>query len=111
MDILYEKEKDKRLYEDFKALRKKHGNDLARIITKRITQIESFETVGDLLDSGLGKGHYLKNNYQNCIALSLTGNYRLIIKPHYYEDTDFSQLDNYTLEIVTILKVEDYHGK
>lgn len=111
MNILFETNKEKAFYEDFKALRKSYGNDLAKLITKRIIQIESFESVGDLLDSGIGKGHYLKGNYKNCIALSLTGNYRLIIRPLHDEDTDFSQLDNYSLTIVTILKVEDYHGK
>ena len=111
MNILFETDKDKAFYEDFKALRKSYGNDLAKLITRRLNEIDDFDSVGDLLDSGIGKGHYLKNNYRNCIGLSLTGNYRLIIRPLYDEDTDFSQLDNYSLSKVTILKVEDYHGK
>ncbi|MDZ4579780.1 hypothetical protein [Bacillus cereus] len=111
MNILFKNEKEKDFYEDFKKLRKKFGPDLATRITKRISQIEAFESVGDLLDSKLGKGHYLNHDYKNCIGLSLTGNYRLIIEPTYNEGTDFSQLDNYNLKIVTILKVEDYHGK
>lgn len=111
MDILFETNKDKAFYEDIKALRKKYGNDLAKAITKRIVQIETFGSVGELLDSGIGKGHYLTANYKNCIALNLTGNYRLIIQPLHDEHTNFSHLDNYSLTIVTILKVEDYHGK
>lgn len=111
MNILFETDKDKEFYENFVALKKCFGNDLARMITKRIDQIESFESIGELLDSKLGKGHYLKENYKNCIALNLNKNYRLIIKPVYNEIEDFSRLDNYNLKIVTILKVEDYHGK
>ena len=111
MNILFETDKDKAFYEDFKALRKRYGNDLAKLITRRLNEIDDFDSVGDLLDSGIGKAHYLKNNYKNCIGISLTGNYRLIVRPLYDEDTDFSQLDNYSLTIVTILKVEDYHGK
>ncbi|QDZ95922.1 hypothetical protein [Bacillus altitudinis] len=111
MNILFETDKERAFFEDFKLLRKRYGNDLAKLITRRIIEIESHDSVGDLLSSGIGKGHYLKGNYKNCIALNLTGNYRLIIRPFLGEDIDISQLNNYRLTIVTILKVEDYHGK
>lgn len=110
MNILFNNEKEKEFYQNFPKLKKAYGEKLGKMITRRITEVESFESVGYLLDSQIGKGHFLKGEYKNCIALRLTANYRLIIEPIYSEGTDFSRLDLYSLRIVTILKVEDYHG-
>jgi mRNA-degrading endonuclease YafQ of YafQ-DinJ toxin-antitoxin module len=110
VNILFKTEKEKEFYQDFNKLKKKHGLQLAKIITRRIQEMESFESVGTLFDSKLGKGHFLKGQYKGYFALSLTGNFRLIVEPQ-NENTDLSHLDLNSLKIVTIIKVEDYHGK
>ncbi|WP_059171979.1 hypothetical protein [Bacillus sp. FJAT-27445] len=110
MNILFKNDKERELYQNFSKLRKIYGEKLGKLITRRIQELEAFDSVGQLLDSKVGKGHFLKAEYKNCIALRLTSNYRLIIEPVYGEDTDFAHLDIYGLKIVTILKVEDYHG-
>ncbi|NQX44434.1 hypothetical protein HQN87_03730 [Paenibacillus tritici] len=111
MEVRYLSEKEEENYQNIKYLRKKHGEIMAKSIQNRISQIESLDSVGVLLDTKIGKAHMLDHEYKYHIGLNLTGNYRLIIKPVYEEHTDFSELNLHTIFIVTIMEVKDYHGK
>ena len=111
MNILFKDDKEKEMYQNPDTLRKKFGLQIAKMITKRIQELQAFSSIGELLSSGIGKGHFLKGDYKHCLALSLTGNYRLIVQPFFEDDTDFSVLKTHNLNIVIIIKVEDYHGK
>lgn len=84
---------------------------MAKVITKRVDQLKAANSVGEYMSFKIGNPHFLKGPYKHCIGITLTGNYRLIIEPIYEEGTDFSNLNLYTLRVVTIMEVEDYHGR
>ncbi|WP_141336745.1 hypothetical protein [Paenibacillus sp. tmac-D7] len=109
MEVLFRNEKEREFYQSEKLLRKEYG-ELARAITKRLIHLKSFESVGAFLEKGLGKPHLLTGDYDKCIAVNISPNYRLILEPMYDTDTDFSKLNLYAVKVVTILEVKDYHG-
>jgi plasmid maintenance system killer protein len=110
VDILFKDEDQKELFNCEKSLKKRYGQ-MAKIITRRMDQLRAANSVGEYMAFKLGNPHFLKGDYKRCIAVSLTGNYRLIFEPVYEEDTDFANLNLFTLRVVTILEVEDYHGR
>jgi len=110
VEVIYKNDREKSFYQDIKALRKDYGDVMAKLIMRRIAEIESHDSVGQLLDRKIGKAHMLTDDYKHCVGISLTGNYRLIIKPVYDDDTDFSQLKLRTVHIVKVMEVIDYHG-
>ncbi|MBP1153295.1 MULTISPECIES: hypothetical protein [unclassified Paenibacillus] len=109
MEIRFENDTQKEFYESEKLLRREYG-ELARAIARRLVQIKAYESVRQLLNTGLGKPHMLTGEYDKCIAISVSANYRLIIKPEYPEYTDFAKLDLSIVTVVTIMEVTDYHG-
>lgn len=108
MDILFLNDKQREIFSSEKLLKINHGQ-MAKIITTRLDQLRAAKSVGEYMSNNIGKPHFLKEQYKGCIGIRLTGNYRLIVKPLYAESTDFSVLDLYKLEVVTIMEVEDYH--
>jgi plasmid maintenance system killer protein len=109
MEIRFTGDKERRFYQSEKQLVKAYGKPLADKITRRIKEMESFDSVGQLLDSKLGKGHLLDHDYKGCFSVHLNGNYRLISKLIYDNDSDLSKLNFYKIEIVQIIEVKDYH--
>lgn len=110
MDILFINEKEKEIFNCEKLLKTEYGQ-MAKIITKRIDQLKAARSVGEYMALKIGNPHFLKGDYNRCIGVSITGNYRLIFEPLYEENSDFSKLNLNTLRVVTILEVDDYHGK
>ncbi len=109
MDILFNSESEKNLYNNERELKRKFGQ-MSKIIGKRLDQIRSTSSIAEYLNMGLGKPHFLNGNYEKCISVNLTGNYRLIIEPVYPEETSFDAINLSILKIVTIVEVTDYHG-
>jgi plasmid maintenance system killer protein len=110
VDILFVDEKQKETFNSEKLLRAQYGQ-MAKIITKRLDQIRAASSLGEYMAMNIGNPHFLKGDYKRCISVKLTGNYRLIFEPLYKENEDFSNLNLTTLSVVTILEVDDYHGK
>lgn len=110
MDILFESEKDRQLYTSQKLLQSKHGR-LAKPITTRLDQLKASENLGVYMAMRLGNPHFLDAEYKGCIGVSLSPNYRLIFRPVYETDMDFSNLDLSALCVITIMEVTDYHGR
>lgn len=109
MEIRFTSDKNRQFYQSENQLTKKYGKQLALKITQRLQQIDAFESVGQLLDSKIGKGHILGHEYKDCFSVHLNGNYRLIAKMIYSEDSDLSTLNFHKIEIVQIIEVKDYH--
>jgi plasmid maintenance system killer protein len=110
VDILFNDEDQKEVFNNERLLKAKHGQ-MSKIIVKRMDQLKAAKSVGEYMSLKLGNPHFLKGEYKRCIGVSLTGNYRLIIEPVYEDDTDFSNLNLFTLRVVTIMEVDDYHGR
>lgn len=110
MEVQFKSNKERDFYQDIKALRKDFGDIMAKLIVRRINELEAFDSIGQLMNMKIGKPHFLTGEYIHCIGLSLTGNYRLIVKPLYEENTDFSKLNLDKIFIVRVMEVIDYHG-
>lgn len=110
MDILFNDEGQKEVFNSERLLKKEYGQ-MARIISKRMDQLRAAKTVAEYMEYQIGNPHFLKGDYHKCIGIKITGNYRLIIEPLYDANTDFSNLNLNTLRVVTVLEVDDYHGR
>lgn len=110
MEILFLSDREQRFYQSEKQLVRTYGKLMANKITQRLNEMMAFDSVGQLLDSKIGKGHLLDHDYKGCFAVSLTGNYRLIAKLIFNKKTDLSDVNFYKVQIVQIIEVKDYHG-
>jgi proteic killer suppression protein len=109
MEIKFTSDKNQQFYQSEKQLTKKYGKQLSLKITQRLQEMDAFESVGELLDSNIGKGHLLAHEYKDCFSVHLTGNYRLIAEMIYSEDSDLSKLNFYKIKIIQVIEVKDYH--
>lgn len=102
----------KDVFDDDTFLKRVINIELAKIIRRREREIRSFSNFLDFLNHGLGKPHSLEDSKgtkeQGLYAVSLTANYRLIIKP-ICEDRSAESLKECN-ELI-IVGVRDYHGK
>ncbi|AXU54319.1 TPA: type II toxin-antitoxin system YoeB family toxin [Clostridioides difficile] len=106
MQIEYD-EKVEKYFSNFDLMRKKIGNDMTKTIKKRINQLMAADTFGIYLSTGLGKPHSLENDLKGFYGVSISKNYRLIIKPN---TDDLSSEYLKVCKLVKIKGVEDYHG-
>lgn len=107
MQIEYESNKLKRLVEDKVALQKKVGFELAKNFLRRLDQLKAFQSIGELVKSGIDNPHELKGNRMGYIGWSIDRNKRVIIRPENAYDL---QKDPYACKKVIIKGVVDYHG-
>ncbi len=109
MELISQNERVCKFFEDFTKIAKKHGNEFAKRLNKRISELLAYENVFELFGSGLGQPHFLKGDFDSCIAVSITGNLRLIL------ETGISQKSRNALDVMKLTKLEikgvvDYHG-
>ncbi|MBQ9313674.1 MAG: hypothetical protein IJ220_01545 [Clostridia bacterium] len=102
----------KEIFDDDTSLMRVTNIELAKIIQRREREIRAFSNFLDFLNHGLGKPHSLEDSKgtkeQGLYAVSLTANYRLIIKPTCKNRSAESLKECNELIIVG---VRDYHGK
>ena len=95
-----------KILNDNTKLIKTIGMDMARLLMKRIAQIQASSNFKEYLDTGLGKPHPLVGNLDNCFGISLNKNYRLIVEPL------SEKLDDESLRLcekINLKGVADYH--
>lgn len=107
MEIEFDDEKVKTLFEDFNVMVRKKGIDITKAVKKRYEQLKAAETFADYLLTNLGKPHSLTGNKKGLYGVSITGNIRLIIEP-VSKDLSMESLKQCTK--VIIKGAEDYHG-
>lgn len=92
-----------------KNLMKKEIGDLTVAVKKRCNQLKASDTYAIFAKTGLGKPHSLEGReFENCIAISITGNVRIIIKPI---PPDLSANALAICKKIEIIGVVDYHGR
>ncbi|MEC2077983.1 hypothetical protein [Metabacillus fastidiosus] len=118
MKILYKNERLKKLFNSEiqngipnKKMIKEYGTELAKSLAKRILQLQAAVTLEVYFKMGLGKPHFLEDPYKYNFSVAISKNYRIIVKPIYPDDYDFSKPDLSKIKEVTIMEVVDYHGK
>jgi len=104
--------KIEKILNDDKLLMRTVDVQFAKMIRKREQDLKSFNNFWDYLQYGLGKPHSLEDSKgkkdEGYYGISLTDNYRLIVKPK-CKTNDSESLKE--CEEVIIIGVKDYHGK
>jgi len=108
VNLICEKAKVKRYFENFELMGKEKGTDLSRAVKKRYDQLKASINFGIYLKVGLGRPHPLYGNLKGCYGISVTGNIRLIVRPKVDSLDPDSLIQSDT---VIIEGVMDYHGK
>lgn len=111
MDIIFNTSKMRKICNSAEMMRKEFGGPRAQLLQKRLVDMGAADCLEDLR---LLPGHYhVLENRGYEIAVSLDGPYRLIFAPAHAPVplNDGSALDWRLVTQVTILRIEDYHGK
>ncbi len=110
MEIGFQSAKLKKDCDDFKLLRKAHGEHRAKLIRRRLDAIGAAVVLEDLRDTP-GRLHELKGDRQGQLSMDLDGPYRLILVPAHNpvpmragSGMDWSQVS-----AVTVIGIEDTH--
>jgi plasmid maintenance system killer protein len=110
LEIGFRTAKLKKESDDFKLLRKAHGEHRAKLIRRRLDAIVAAAVLEDLRNAP-GRLHELTKNRQGQLSLDLDGPYRLILVPAHNPipvraggGMDWSQIT-----AVTVLGIEDTH--
>ena len=107
MQIFYANDNVEKYFTDYGLMQRKIGNDITKIVKKRINALTASKNMDVYFSTGLGKPHMLSGNMKGYISISLTANYRLIIQP-ISDDENIVELK--VCRIVEVKGVDDYHG-
>lgn len=108
MKFEYSKPSVEKCFNDFNLMRKEIGDELAKGVKKRLGELRAAANFSIYLSTGLGKPHPLSGNLKGFYSISISGNFRLIVKP------EAPGLDPESLEkcdLIIIRGVVDYHGQ
>lgn len=89
-------------------MRRKIGQELTKAVKKRYNQMISFSSFYTLQQSGLGKMESLTGNRRGVYSLTVSANYRLLLKPKAQNQSAESLKKCDTLIIEGVI---DYHGR
>lgn len=110
MIITFKEEKLKALVNDDRAIKKKLGDQRAKILKQRLDQLQAAESLEDLRYAA-GHYHELTHNRKGQWACDLDQPYRLIFEPHENPVPADKQGRYLWIEIhgVEIIEMIDYH--
>jgi len=106
--IKYENQAIEKYFDDFDLMKRKIGKDLTRNIKRRHDQLMAAANFYIYLTTKLGKPHPLTGNLEGYYGISISGNFRLIVKPD-VESLDLASLKK--CDSIIIKGVVDYHGQ
>lgn len=111
MLISYKDSKTEKVFCDKKALTRKWGPEQAKVIARRITELEAAENLETLRTLPQMRAHELSGNRSGQISLDVKHPYRLLIVPHHEEipRKPDGGLDWKRVTRVKVLGVEDTH--
>lgn len=112
MDITFKAKKLIAIFNSYKALVKKYGQDRAEKIKMRLDFLGAAENLGKVPVLTPHRRHELKGSRKGLFAVDLTGNYRLVFVPD-HDPVPIRKDGGLDLEHITaigILDVEDYHN-
>lgn len=109
MYIEYKNERLKRILNSCSKLVQEYGADNARKVVQRLNEISAVTSVGMLVQHRIGRCHALKGDYAGMFAMDLSGGWRLLFRPVLGPSETLAEADLFTVEIVCIMEVTDYH--
>ncbi len=108
MQFEYQDEKVQKILCDAKILQRRVGLEIGKKIIQRMNQLKAGGNFNEYLTKIiLGKPHPLKGNLNNCYAISITTNYRIVVEPL---ETKFDLESLKNCKVLNIKGVLDYHG-
>ena len=105
--ITYDSKKVERFFADYNLMWKKIGGEKTKSVKKHIDRIRASVSFQSFIALGLGRPHQVKENLAGLYSITLTGNFRLIVKP---VCDDFGPDSLRTCSEVIVKGVGDYHG-
>ena len=110
--ILFGTGKLEKVFSSDKKLRQQHGNQRARLIRQRLSELTAANTLADMWKLPAARCHELKKNLKGYVSLDLDGPYRLIVQPsgdgvRYRDD---GGLVHESVTVVIVKGVIDTHG-
>lgn len=109
MEVVFRNERLRKLINDFSALQRKYGEQVAKKVAIRLHHLESVRTLEDMR-SLPGRCHELKHDRKGQLALDLSKSHRLVFQPREAGSTEGGgSLDWSQVESVVVLEIIDYH--
>lgn len=107
MQIEFDDNKVKKIFSDYSLMKKSVKIEIVKMIKKRIDALIASESFYIFLKTGLGKPHALIGDLNGCYGITVSVNYRLIVKPI---AADLSVESLKKCDSLIVKGVEDYHG-
>lgn len=110
MLIRYKTKKLEKRLTDPKELNKNFGQ-LAKKINQRISQLKAADNLSIMRTLPAARCHELTGEYEDCLAVDVSGNYRLIFKRDHdpRPQKPDGGLDWTSVTIIEIQEIKDYH--
>ena len=108
LEISFKNKNVEKYCTNIKDVQKDFGPQIAKKLAQRLSEAKSFNTVFELLNSGIDNPHLLKGDLDGCAAWDLTAQVRLIIRisDSFNENTED---DIKTMTFIVVEGVRDYH--
>lgn len=109
LEINYANDNVKYYFENPKAIQKECGPDIAKKVMKRMDELKSFNSVYELLNSGIDNPHLLVYDLDGCMGWDITARMRLILRisKEFEEDTKEKIK---TMTSIVVEGMRDYHN-
>lgn len=110
MIVQFQDERQAKLFNSEKSLRREFGSDVACRVMERLVQLQSADCLADMWHLP-GKWHPLKEDRKGQVACHLTANFRLIVAPADDPVPVLAKggLDWRNVVAVRVVEVVDYH--
>ena len=111
MDIFFKNSQLQKTFNSYERLMKKHGQKRAKLITKRLSELQAMPDLSFVNKLPQLRCHELKGNRKGQLAVDLDHPYRLIFSVAYDPPPrkEDGGLDWSRVEAIQIEGVEDYH--
>lgn len=104
MILHYSSNKDKKIFENERLIKKYYGKDGEKI-SNRLSELRAANNLEEIPPVPPPRRHKLSNNRKNCWGIDYSPNDRIIIEP--YGEYDIEKLK--TIREIKIIGLEDYH--
>ena len=109
MDIVFRREKLRKVCNDPRLLAKEYGRERAVKIQLRLDQLRAARTLADMAALPAARCHELQGDRQGQLAVDLVHPWRLIFRPVEWIEKETGGLDWNRVEGIVVEEIVDYH--
>ena len=110
MEIEFKTAKLKKICESYDLARRKWGEKRARVIIKRLNEIQSADCIADLNHAPPTRCHLLEPHKRGIYAVDVDHPFRLLFQAISESGEPVGNIDASQVKCVKILEVTNYHG-